>query len=278
MLLGTFLQQGIVAYYSHLTGRVTYWRDKREYHPKYPFMAYSVDALVEGQCRGVDAKYVSRDQGWKWGPTVDEIPPYVVMQAWWYMAALDYPVWDIAALIAGEDEPRIYTVERDLEVEAAMLEKAGEWWKRYLVGDERPPITGAETSHRWLKGAFPRHQRNDIPKAAEKQVELLDHYARVYHQWDQVDDELGKLEAQVKEEIGFHEGLEWAGGRVTWKLAKDSAFVEWKELAEELIKGNPEAPRLMKEHTQKKEGSRRLYFRDRSGRGGKRNDTGTDNS
>lgn len=272
MLLGSFLQQGIVAYYSYLTGRQTEWRDRKEYHPIYPFMAYSVDAVVTGERRGVDAKCVSWDQSWKWGPTAEEIPPYVVMQAWWYMAALDYPAWDIAALVAGEDEPRIYTIDRDLEVEKVMLEKAEEWWRRYLIGDERPPITGSESSHQWLKRTFPRHQREDIRKAEGKQIALLDDYARVYRQFDAVDNELKRLEAEVKQQIGEHEGLRWPGGQVTWKLSKDSAFIEWQKLAEELIKGNPEAPRLMKEHTQKKEGSRRLYFRDR-----RNNDAGTDN-
>lgn len=272
MQLGTFLEPGIIAYYSYLTGKETEPRHRREYHSKYPFMAYSVDALVKGERRGVDAKCISWDQSWKWGATVDQIPPYVVMQAWWYMAALDYPLWDIAALVAGE--PRIYTVERDREVEEAMLVKAEEWWKRYLVGDEQPPITGAESSHLWLKRTFPRHQRDDIQKAHGNQIGLLKEYARVYSQWDEVDDELKQLEAEVKQQIGGHEGLEWSGGKITWKLSKDSAFVEWKELAEKLIAGHPEAPRLMAEHTRKKDGARRLCFRDKRGREGKRDDTG----
>lgn len=266
MLLGIFLEQGIVAYYSYLTGKKTEWRNRREYHPKYPFMAYSVDAVVAGERRGVDAKCISWDQSWKWGETVDDIPPYVVMQAWWYMAALDYDFWDIAALVRGEDEPRIYTVNRDREMEQLMLERAEEWWRRYLVGDERPPIQASHWANGWLKQSFPRHPKNDVVKAAEKQIALLEEYAQAYRQFDVADEKLKELEIQVKEQIGLHEGLTWPGGKITWRLTKDSAFVEWQKLAQLLIEGRPDAPRLMAEHTQKKEGARRLYFSDRRGR------------
>lgn len=265
MLLGTFLQQGIAAYYSHITGKPIEWRDKTERHPEYRFMAYSVDAVVIGERRGVDAKYVSWDQAWRWGETVEEIPPHNVMQAWWYMAALDYLEWDIAALVMGEDRPRIYTVERDLEVEQTMLHKAEQWWQRYLVGDERPPITASAESKRWLQKTFPRHRRKDILPANEDQVLLLDDYATVRNEFDCANDRRQLLETQIKEQIGDHEGLKWPRGQFTWRLTKDSHPVDWEGLAGLLLANHPERAKLLKEFTLTKPGVRRIHYKDARG-------------
>lgn len=264
--LGQFLQRGIAEYYSHVTGLKTEWRDKTERHPHYPFMAYSPDALVIGERRGLDTKYVSFDQSPRWGKTIEQIPPQAVMQAWWYLAALDYLQWDIAALVVGLDEMRIYTVERDFEVEGVMLRKAREWWERYLVGEERPPITGSETSARWLQKTWPRHRRGDIRTATFEQAAMLDEYAGVRQELDCFNERRQLLEAQIKEQIGEHEGLKWPGGRFTWKLTKDSERVEWEGLAKLLLQGQVEHEKLVKEFTYMKPGVRRIHFRDASGR------------
>jgi predicted phage-related endonuclease len=264
--LGTFLQQGIAAYYSHLTGNQTEWRDKTERHPEYKFMAYSPDAVVIGQRRGVDVKYVSFDQSPYWGKTVEDIPPRAVMQAWWYMAALDYLQWDIAALVIGADDLRIYTVERDLDVERIMLRRAHDWWKRYLVGDERPPISGSELAHRWLQKKHPRHNRSDVRAADFDQAAMLDEYAGVRDEEDCVKERRALLEAQIKEQIGDHEGLKWPRGKFTWKLSKDSQITDWEGLAQLLLASQAEQEKLLKEFTSTKPGTRRIRYTDRRGR------------
>jgi predicted phage-related endonuclease len=266
MHLGTFLQQGIAAYYSYLTGNQTEWRDKTERHPDYPFMAYSPDAVVVGQRRGIDVKYVSFDQSPRWGKTIEDIPPHAVMQAWWYMAALDYLSWDIVALVVGADDLRIYTVVRDLDVERIMLRRARAWWERYLVGDERPPISGSELANRWLQKTYPRHRRGDIRKANPEQIAMLEEFAGVKQELDCLNERRKLVVAQIKEQIGDHEGLEWPGGKFTWKRTRDSERTDWEGLALLLLKSQEEREKLLQEFTFTKPGTRRIHFRDRSGR------------
>lgn len=146
MVVGKALEPGVLSLYTYVTGRQVTYCDVTSVHPVRPWMAYTPDAICNDERRGVDAKVVFWDQRRKWGEKADEIPERVQLQAYWYMAALNYDVWDVCALV-GEGEPRVYTIERDPEAEKAMLDRTFEWYSRYLLGDEIPPLI-APVRHR----------------------------------------------------------------------------------------------------------------------------------
>ncbi len=266
MLMGKDVEQGIMKAYERLTGRKVAWTDRTLQHPQRTWMGASPDALVfapsDALDRVVDAKLVFWDQRRKWGATSHQIPEGIQLQMWWIMAVLECEVCDVAAW-AGEDEPRIYQIERDREAERVMIAKCEEWHRRYIEGDEIPPISGSKGAAVWLQQTFPR-QRADIREATADEVEALESLALARRDLKEADERRKVLENEIKLAIGDHEGLEWEWGKFTWKLTKDKKKIDWKALGTHLlitrIKDEEERKTLESEYTKTEPGTRRVHF------------------
>jgi predicted phage-related endonuclease len=266
MLLGKDLEQGIVKAYSRITGRPVQWADETVRHPEKPWMAGSPDALVirpHGLERGVDAKLVFWDQRRKWGVNPNDIPEGVQLQMWWMMAVLGCEVWDVAAWV-GEDAPRIYQIERNREAERVVIARCEEWHRRYIVGDEVPPITGSKAASEWLQQAFPVHSRPDMRVATDEEVALLEEYAGVRQDQIEATDRRKEMENQIKLAIADREGLVWDGGKFTWRRTSDRKIIDWKSLATYMlntrIREEEEREALRQEYTETEPGYRRIHF------------------
>jgi len=261
MRMGQIFEPAILQLYSEQTGRELEIGLGAIAHPGMSFMIYSPDALCRKLQLGVDAKLVSLDQRFKFGDTVDQIPEHIQLQCHYYMAATDFATWDVAAFVATGDL-RIYTVERDLVLEEFILEKAEEYWRRYLVGDEIPPIGASPESERFLKEKFPRH-KTPLRPAVGEEIALLEEYGDVREAFKSIETRLKVLGNQIKLIIGDSEGLEWLRGRFTYKAIKDSQHVDWPKLSEALLKDYADDERAALEHqfTETKPGYRRIYYR-----------------
>jgi predicted phage-related endonuclease len=263
MRLGTFLQKGIMEAYSAFTGRPTIWIDKTYQHPERAWMACSPDAIVTGERRGVDAKLVFFDQRRKWGANPNDIPESIQLQMWWMMAVTDYEAWDVAALI-GEDMPRVYEFQRDLEAERVMIARADEFYRRYIVGNEVPPIGGSAAAGIWLKQAFPTHKPADLRPATEAEIAAMEVYARLKYEEKELKKHKEALENEIKLAIGEQEGVFWPGGKFTWKLVKGRKVTNWEEIARGLF--NQYVPdlelrqKLEELQTYTEKGYRRIWF------------------
>jgi predicted phage-related endonuclease len=260
MRMGQLFEPAILALYQDITHREIKVFDQTVVHPTKPWMAGTPDAVCVQERRGVDAKLVSWDQRHLWGESADEIPIHIQFQCWWYMALLDYPLWDVAALVGSD--LWVYTVERDLEHEANMLALAEDFWKRYIDGPELPPIGASDTSARYLRERFPRN-RLEMLAATPDQIELLKNFGSARLQAKATEKVAKALQHAIELEIGDHDGLYWDGGKFTWKTPKDTTRVQWAELAGDLLRSySPdERDAVLHKYTVTQPGSRRMYFR-----------------
>jgi len=265
MLLGKDLEEGIVKAYRRITGKPAEWADITSRHPHRPWMAASPDALVfapDGMLeRGVDAKLVFWDQRRKWGLDANDVPEGIQLQMWWMMATMECDAWDIAALV-GDDEPRIYTIERHREAERVVIARCEEWHRRYVVGNETPPITGSKNAEVWLQQAFPHHKRPDMRDATEAEAILLDQYAQARVVRGIARKMCDEMEHRIKLAIADKEGLAWPGGTFTWRRTQDGEEIDWESLGRGLLneKDKETAQTLLGLYTQPKPGSRRMRF------------------
>jgi predicted phage-related endonuclease len=263
MIVGKALERAVVDIYACMTGRAVDFCDKTQQHPTRPFQIYTPDALCVNERRGVEAKVVFWDQRNKWGWRADEIPYRVTIQAYWYMAAMDYDVWDVVALI-GEGLPRIYEIRRDVEAEKVMLEKAEAWWRKYLVGDERPPIGNSEEAAQWLQLAYPTHKRPDMREATLEEAAILDEYVQLRLHLKRLTRKCDGMELQIIDAIKDKEGLTWPEGRFTWRKTRDREETDWHALAVTLMTKyvkDPNEQILLEElHTSTREGFRRIHI------------------
>lgn len=117
---------------------------------KYAYASISPDdfALLRGADFTIDYKTVSIWAQHQWGEAIDAVPVHYALQLRWAMMVTEKPK---AALYAafGEDLDdfskfairtcRLYELERDLEIEAAMQTMAERFWVDHVLANNRPP-------------------------------------------------------------------------------------------------------------------------------------------
>jgi len=145
-----------------------------------------------------------------------------------------------------------------------MLARVEEWWKRYIVGNERPPIGDSQDAAIWLQQAFSHHKRPDLRSATEQEIALLNEYIAVRIQHRRLEQQRRLYENQLREAVGNREGIEWPGGKFTWRKTKDREVVRWKEFAiglrNEFMKDEVERDRWTGFYTFNKPGYRRILL------------------
>jgi predicted phage-related endonuclease len=260
MVIGKLLERGLTDVYSYVTGRKAEYFDRTVLDPTRRYMVATPDAFCRDDRRGVELKVVQWDQVRRFGEGPAEIPPRIVLQCDWYMAAFDYDVWDVCAYL-GTGAPRIYTLHRDAAVERAMLERVEEWHARYILGDEIPPLDASEESRRWLQEVYPAHKRPDMREAEPGEVKLLNEYVALRVEQKVQKARQVEMETTLKAWIKDREGLEWPDGRFTWRRTKDGLETDWQSMATGLLYGLPdEAQRaeILARYTHPKPGYRKI--------------------
>lgn len=249
--------------YKRLTGRPAVWCDETHQHPTKKWMAATPDALVAYQRRVVDAKLVFWQKRRQWGATADDIPKRIQLQMWWTLDVLEYEVADVIAW-TGEETPRIYEIVRDREVERVIEARAYEWYRRYVLGDEIPPLGASDTAARWLQQAFPNHKRPDLREASKEEIALLTEYTLLRAAQRGLIKRRNEIETLLKKAIAHREGLTWTNGKFTWRRVSDSHSIDWHSMALALlnnyIKEEKAREELIDQYTYTKAGTRRICF------------------
>lgn len=271
MRFGTMAEQFVADEYAAATGRRVEGYTKMLRHPTAPVIGH-VDRLViaEGQLRASHKGIIRTDRllecktahpmalsGGDWGDSgTDLVPPAYLVQCAAYMALTGCHTADLACLF-GNQELRIYTIARDLALEAQLIEEATGWWVRHVVADVPPePSTPEECRKLWPSHRAGKRLVVDFHVAAD--VEAL---AAARAEMKQIESAAAEIEARVLAAFGDAEEISYMGNRLaTWKQSRDSQRTDWKAVADELADGrDPEAVALIRDsHTETKHGARVL--------------------
>lgn len=262
MRRGKFLEKLLIeGEYPALTGYKSLYWDRSETDPERPYMRVTADGFRVDRNRGIEAKVVSWDQAhlWNQGP-----PMHVVLQCDYSMDFYGFDSWDIIAAIA-DDEPEVWTVNRDDELIKVVRATVGEFWARNLINQEQPPIDGTAAAAIYLQRKFSRYRQRDIRPATEKEVALLEEYAGVRATFFDAKKKRTKLEAQLKEAVGEAEGIAWQNGKFTWCRTRDGRWMDWESMAIALrtnfIKDEVERVTLTESYWRPKPGMRKIAFK-----------------
>jgi len=116
------------------------------HHAHYPWLYATPDRLVyekEGHgktLKGLEIKTASYRNGEQWGASGSQIiPEHYYLQIAHYMLVTGISSWDVAVKIDSADF-RIYTFERDTQIEEAILEGAKAFWENHVLARKEPPI------------------------------------------------------------------------------------------------------------------------------------------
>jgi putative phage-type endonuclease len=239
LLKGSFMQKGVVG------GTID-------------FLAPDIDRIIEIKTAGIR-------QAIYWGDSnLELVPTQYLCQVQWYLGLHNKEKADIAVLIAGNDY-RVYPITFNPELFKMMRDVAEDFWSDYIVGNKEPAPDGSDDYNAYLKHKNPFN--NGLIAEPTEDIRLLCMaIASIKAETKKLESELECHEQKVKSLIGDLDGYKDSSLTVTWKKSKDSEKTDWKGIAEELIRDNPnEYPsfweNLVKQHTKINEGSRRLYLK-----------------
>lgn len=255
---GLMLEPVIAQAYTEETG-IELIGDGRETftHPEYDFALCTPDRIAADRSRVVEIKttrFTSNDRlAEKWGePGTDQIPEYYLTQVAWQMAVLDIDVADLAVLIGGSDF-RIYTVNRDRELEATLLDVARRFWFDNVLASEPPPPANDEEYGRMLLAKWPKDSGEMI--AADEEIESLAAQLRQTKLGIKtLEAEAEATENAIKRRLADNSGCIGTFGKITWKATAERAVIDYKALC------NAVPSDLVKSFTTMKPGMRRFLF------------------
>lgn len=181
-----------------------------------PWMAASPDAIVLADKKhGLEVKTSRTLDGWGESGS-DQVPVDYQLQCHWYMACTDMDRWDVAAYLIAADEFRWYTLRRDRGVEEKIVGQCRQWWEKYIVGDEKPPMDGSDGASSYLKQTFPE-DRAPLRDAVGEEITLARRLDAIKKQISALDGHKSELQNKLVEKIGEAEGIRWSSGHVTYK-------------------------------------------------------------
>ena len=185
MRFGSYAEDFVAHEYSAKTGRAVQRFTTMLHHSTAPILG-NVDRLVipEGQKRAAHQREIRTDRGLEcktvsafatynddeWGPEgTDQVPASYLVQCATYMALTGCQFWDLAALF-GNQEVRIYNLNRDQDLEEEVIARADEWWTKHVIADVAPePICLSD-----VKALYPR-----VNEAVVEADETILHWAKV---------------------------------------------------------------------------------------------------
>ena len=254
MARGTYLEDFIAQQYSNVTGWSLHKGTTRQ-HPTIPWMVGTPDFYVIGQDRGLEAKHTGYLDPDLWGDFgTDLIPIYFVTQCQWYMHLTGLPRWDVAVDAPRLVEVGIYHLAYDLELVEMLLEIGEEFWTRYVLRDEAPPLDASEATERYLRSRYSKQSLDTFVKADKEAEVWSDTLQMAKAQLKPLEELKTRAENELKRCIGDEAGIEGAGFLHTWKQDKPRKEVDWHGLALNL----GATPHDIARFTTEKPGSRRF--------------------
>lgn len=184
--LGHKLEQTVAELFMEETGKKLHRVNETIFHPTYPFLACNLDRRVVGERAIVQCKTASAWKSREWDG--EEIPREYIIQEMHELAVSGMDRAYIAVLIGNQDF-KIKTIERDEEALKKLIEKEVSFWHDYVIPKVMPAVTSQDQDT--LMGLF--------PTAVEgKEIELDNSAAAICEVLEGMGQDLKALENQIE--------------------------------------------------------------------------------
>ena len=229
MRIGTALEPMIAAEYSRETGRRLRRFHGLVHHPTIAWAAASPDCGAVGERLDVELKWSGSRSRFS-----DGLPPDIEAQVAWQLGVMRYPAADVAVLLT--DELRIFHQVHDEATFAGLVDIAADFRRRLAAGG---PFTQSAES---IKRRYPADDGTELTADAELEQAVAALIATRERKALLVRDEEA-LENAIKDRMGEAATMRGSFWHITWKRARDSEQVDWRAVADTLLRKLPEPER-----------------------------------
>lgn len=199
-------------------------------HGTHPLVGHP-DGWIESIREGVEVKTADKHEAEEFGePESDQVPLRYLVQCAGYMALTGADKWHLGVLIGGNDF-RMYEIPRDAEIEKAVLEGVGEFWKSVETRTPPDPETPADMALRW-----PKSLQGSV--SASSEIDQLTHeHAACKAEIKRLETDEQSLRAQIQKFMGEHGDLVGPDGKTiaTWRSNKDGLRLNEKKLEDDHV-------------------------------------------
>lgn len=152
MRQGRDLEQYVAERFTEATGKRVRRRTDMMHNPAYPFAHANIDRAVVGERAGLECKTTSimNLKKFKNG----DFPEHYYVQCVHYLAVTGWDRWYLAVLVLNQGF-YWYTIERDEDEIAALMEAERDFWDKYVVPNMPPPMDGRPPTSDALESIFP---------------------------------------------------------------------------------------------------------------------------
>lgn len=149
---GILLEDTIAKAYEEKTGFNVEIEPNVIYHQEHKFLAANIDRWANGKKHILECKTAGFMMAKEWGEEgTNQVPEAYLVQVAWYAAICDVDRVDIAVLIGGQDF-RIYTYNRNREIEEKIIKIAQNFWTKNILQKVPPKcINLTDTASLWPK-------------------------------------------------------------------------------------------------------------------------------
>lgn len=230
MRWGTLLEDAVAMAYSEDTGYSVSIEPNTIYHPEYKFLGANIDRWVGDREYVLECKTAGFTKAKEWGDLgTDQIPESYLVQVAYYAAICDVPKVDIAVLIGGQDF-RIYTYNRDKNLEEKLIKIACNFWNNHI--EKRVPPKCVNTRDTF--NLFPQSNNKQIT-AKDEILTKLEELKMAREEENSIQTTIEKLKVEIQEFMQDYDVLIDENGNViaTWKNTAPRSLFDLKRFKEE---------------------------------------------
>lgn len=174
MRMGIALEPLLSELYSETTGKALIIPPQMQRHKDFPWIGCNPDRYCKDEARNVQLKvsYANSDE---WGdPGTDQVPEYYLIQISHEMAVTGLPITDLAVLFKHSNTFAIYTIPRNEELIATIVEIETEFWQEHVLKQIPPdPDYKHPSTLRLMKVMYPGITDGKILDTPADQVDEL---------------------------------------------------------------------------------------------------------
>jgi putative phage-type endonuclease len=243
---GTILEPVLADEYAKRNPQVKVRRNRAVLRSKaHPFMLANLDRVVLDPVRGrggLEIKTTGFFAGDGWGEDgcdgAEGVPVHYQIQVQHYLAVTGFDFFDVAVLIAGQDD-RYYTITRDQDLIDALILAEERLWGM-IQTNMMPDLTGHPDEGGALLSMFPGGQEAVLELSTEDAVRFTDQYLT-----GAAAEKAGKAQkdaakSNLKALMGDHSKGKVGDVSVSWSRF-DKSKTDWdtvRELAAEIVAAN----------------------------------------
>lgn len=190
---GHFNEAFVASEYAQTTGHILHEYPDTITHPEYPYFCAHIDRLIFDRDQDIDrienssAALLQSAKGIlecktanpftkaEWGePGTDQVPLPYLCQCLWYLLITQLPKAELAVLF-GNSDFTIYSIYRDIELEALIVQKAEYFWSEYVLKDLPPPTQTEDDCLALFKNTAPKltkEANDEVVQDIQKLIEL----------------------------------------------------------------------------------------------------------